>query len=281
MAHTHFDFISDDGIKLFGRTWLTNLKEPKGMIHLVHGIGEHSGRYDHLGEAFNESGYHFIAFDQRGHGLSEGKRGHAPSFDQLLSDVEVFLDEAQKRYGPQSNLFLYGHSLGGLIVINFCLQKQKDLDGAIATAPSLQLAFEPPKIQLSILKFMKSISPAFTMSSMLDQDALARDPAIVKAYQDDPYVHDRVSAKLAIEMLRYGEFALNHAKDWNIPLLLMHGTSDRLSSHKASQEFAENAGNLVDLVLWQGYYHEIHNDIGKEEVIGKIISWVNNRSNEK
>jgi alpha-beta hydrolase superfamily lysophospholipase len=281
MAYTHFDFNSSDGLKLFGRAWLTEIEKPKGIVHLVHGIGEHSGRYDHLGEAFNDNGYHFISFDHRGHGLSEGKRGHAPSFDHLLSDVGVFLDEVQRRYGPQPNLFLYGHSLGGLIVINFCLHRQTDLNGVIATAPNLRLAFKPPKFQLLFLKFMESIFPAFTMSSMLDQDALARDPAIVKAYQDDSFVHDRVSAKLAMDMLRYGEYAQNHAKDWNIPLLLMHGTSDRISSHKAGQEFAENVGNLVDLVLWQGYYHEIHNDIGKEEVIGKIISWVNNRSNEK
>lgn len=278
MNHTSFTFSTKDGLSLLGRAWLSTTEKPKGMVHLVHGLGEHSGRYAHVAETMNEAGYHFAGFDLRGHGLSEGKKGYTPDFDHLLDDIQVSLTETTSRFGQSLPTFLYGHSLGANLVINYALRRNPDMAGIIATAPSLRLAFKPPKAKLLMGKLMAKIMPGFTMSSALDINALSRDKAVVKAYQDDVYIHDRVSAKLAMDIIESGQYALDHAQEWELPLLLMHGTGDRITSHQASQEFANNTSGAVDLVLWKNYYHEIHDDFGSDAVLEKMVAWLDEKT---
>lgn len=275
MNHTHFNFTSDDGLTLFGRAWISLNAKPKGVVHLVHGLGEHSGRYAHLADALNQAGYHLLGFDLRGHGLSKGKRGHTPDYGHLLDDIQVFIQESQNRFASDLPAFLYGHSLGGILVINYGLRRSTaNLQGTIATAPLLRTAFEPPKVKLMAARVMAKLMPAFTLKSGLEVDALARDQAVVEAYQSDPFVHDNLSARLGHEMLKNGQTAMENASQWSLPLLLMHGTADRITSHKASQEFAKSAGDQVDLILWEDNFHEIHNDLEKENVIASVIQWL-------
>jgi len=278
MNHSTFNFSSKDGLSLMGRAWLSNQSDIRGMVHLVHGLGEHSGRYAHIAKALNDAGYHLVGFDLRGHGLSEGKRGHSPNLETLLDDVQSFLDEIGKRFGQFDAKFLYGHSLGANIVLNFGLRRSADLSGIIATSPSLRLAFAPPKLKLIMGKVIAAVMPSMLMNNGLEQDALSRDKAIVKAYTDDVLVHDHISTKLAMDLFDSGTYALEHASHWQLPLLLMHGTADRITSSKASQEFAQKAGSPVELVLWEGYYHETHNDLGKQQVIAKMIEWLNQQA---
>ena len=273
MQSGNFNFSSKDGLTFFGRVWQAQ-GTPKGVVNLVHGLGEHSGRYAHVAEAMTKAGYHFIGFDLRGHGLSEGKRGHTPDYDHILDDVSLFLEKSKEFFDPDLPNFLYGHSLGGSIVLNYALRRPNNVSGVISTDPSLGLAFEPPKIKLFLGKVMAKLMPTFSMNNALEVEALARDEAIVKAYQDDVLVHDRLSAKLVMELFDSGQYALDHAAEWQIPLLLMHGTADRISSSEKSQEFAEKAGEIVTLRLWDGYYHEVHNDVGKEQVIETMIDWL-------
>ena len=244
------------------------------MINLVHGLGEHSGRYAHVAEALNYAGYHLVAFDLRGHGLSDGKRGHAPGFIQLFDDIQIFLTESNQRFGLGIDPFLYGHSLGGSLVINYCLQRDFHLSGVIATGPSLLLAYEPSKIKLFLAKFLAKLLPSLTMSNELEPDYLSHDKAIVKAYQDDVLVHDQISARLATDIFQWGHYALTHASDCKFPLLLMHGSDDKIASEDSSKIFAERSNGNVECILWENFYHEVHNDLGKEEVIEKIITWV-------
>lgn len=278
MNHTSFTFSSKEGLTLLGRTWKSNREKPLGIVHLVNGLGEHSGRYTHVAETLNDAGYHFTGFDLRGHGLSEGKRGYTPDFEHLLDDIQISLTETVSRFNQSLPIFLYGHSLGANLVLNYALRRKPDLAGVIATAPSLRLAFEPSKVKLLIGQLMAKIIPSFTMSNSLEIDALSRDKAVVKAYRDDVYVHDRISARLAIDLLESGEYVLNHAKNWDLPLLLMHGTADRITSHQASQEFAEKTSEKVDLVFWEDYYHEIHNDFGSDAVLAKMITWLDKKT---
>lgn len=170
-------------MKLFGRAWLTANKQPKNVINLVHGLGEHSGRYAHVAKALNDAGYHLVAFDLRGHGLSEGKRGHASGFVQLFDDIQSFLQVSDRKFGLEEAPFLYGHSLGGSLVINYCLQRDPHLRGVISTAPALSLASEPSKIKLLMAKGIAKFIPALTMSNDLEANFLSHDQAIVKAYQ--------------------------------------------------------------------------------------------------
>ncbi len=277
MQNGNFNFSGKDGLTLFGRVWQAEGK-PKGVVNLIHGLGEHSGRYAHVAEAMTKAGYHFIGFDLRGHGLSEGKRGHTPGYDHILDDVALFLEKSEQLFDHTLPDFLYGHSLGGSIVLNYALRRPNNLAGVISTDPSLGLAYEPPKFKLFVGKLMETLLPTFSMKSELDVNALARDAAIVKAYQDDVLVHDKISAKLAMALLDSGNFAMDHAADWDIPLLLMHGAEDRISGYQFSEQFSQKADGKVTFRLWDGYYHEIHNDIGKELVIAAMIAWLNEQT---
>ncbi len=278
MNHKTFKFSSKDGLTLFGRAWISPNGSAKGIVHFVHGLGEHTARYAHVAEALNDAGYHLVGFDLRGHGLSEGKRGHAPNFDHLLDDIQISLQEAQARFNNSKPTFLYGHSLGGNLVINFGLRRKPDLAGVIATAPHLKLGFDPPKLKLSLVKLMANLMPSLTISTSMEVNGLSRDKAVVKVYQDDVYIHDRVSARLTLDGIESGQYALDHADEWALPMLLMHGKADQITSPKASQLFGETAGKVVDLVLWEGYYHEIHNEFGNEKVIAKMISWLDDQT---
>lgn len=274
-----FTFSSRDHLSLIGRAWTSTKTHPKGIVHLIHSLGEHSGRYDHIGNALAKSSYHLTSFDLRGHGLSEGRRGHAPDFTYLVEDIKIFLDESAKYLGNSIPRFLYGHGLGGNLVISYMMDNQSDLDGAIITSPAFETTQATSKLKVALFKFMAKVMPGFPMKNGLETNALSRDPAIVKAYQDDVYVHKSVSAHLGLDIMTSGQKALHNAKQWNAPLLLMHGTEDRITSHESSQQFAAKAGDHVELVLWDGFYHDLLNDIGAEKVIEHMVDWLDNNTN--
>jgi alpha-beta hydrolase superfamily lysophospholipase len=240
---------------------------------LLHGHGEHIGRYEHVAAALTEQGYALLGFDLRGHGKSAGPRGHTPSYEALMDDIAVFFDQIEARY-PGLPRFSYGHSLGGSLVLNYALRRKPALRGVIATGPWLKLAFDPPASKVSLGKMMNNIFPGFTQSSGLETAALSHDPAVVKAYENDPLVHDKISARMFVSTYDSGLWALEHASEFPLPLLLMHGTGDRITSSEASKEFAAKAGDKVTLKLWDGWYHEIHNEPGKAEVFKVMTDWL-------
>jgi alpha-beta hydrolase superfamily lysophospholipase len=280
MNHTSFNFSSKDGLNLFGRAWISQSPQPKGLLYLIHGLGEHSGRYADLADVLNQSGYHLVGFDLRGHGLSEGPRGHTPEYGMLLDDVERLIIESNNRFSFKLPEFLYGHSLGGNIVINYGLQRKRSFMGFIVTSPLLETTFEPPQAKLFAAKVFSQIMPSLTLKNGLETEALSRDEAIVQAYKDDPYVHDKLSAQLGYQMLQMGKYALSRGSDWEHSLLLMHGTADRICSAPASQIFARATGEKVDLVLWEDNYHELHNDLDKHKVIRKMVQWLDEQINQ-
>lgn len=159
-----FNFKTNDGLTMLGRVWQTT-GTPKGIVNLVHGLGEHTGRYAHIAEALTKIGYNLIGFDLRGHGLSEGKRGHTPDYDYIMDDVELFLEKSSEFFGSDQPHFLYGHSLGGTIVLNYALRRKPALKGVISTDPALRLSFEPPKLKLIMGKVMADLMPSFSMNT--------------------------------------------------------------------------------------------------------------------
>ena len=263
---------SKDGVELFVHA-CPSKEPPKAVICLVHGHGEHIGRYNHLAARLNDADYTFIGFDHRGHGQSEGIRGHIPSYDALLDDIEIFLAEVAEDY-PDSPIILYGHSMGGNLVLNYALRRNPKLKGIISTSPWLKLAFEPPAIQVFMGKMMDKIYPAFIQTSGLDTAHLSHDPEVVRAYKNDPYIHDKISARLFVGMYESGLWALDHAAEFSLPLLLMHGSEDKITSAKASQEFAKKSGKNTTLKIWDGLYHETHNEPEQNEIFDKIINWL-------
>jgi len=262
---------SRDGLDMAALGWKPEI--PKAVVVLVHGHGEHINRYQHVAEAFVQAGYAMQAFDLRGHGKSAGQRGHTPEYDNLMNDIADFIGDAQKRY-PGLPIFLYGHSMGGNQVINYVLRSPQGLKGVIATGPWLKLAFDPPAAQLMLAKLLNNVVPAFSLASGLSQNSLSRDPQVVSKYAADPLAHDKISVRLYTGMYTHGLTALERASELKIPMLLMHGSSDKLTSAQASKEFAAKAGKLVTLRIWDGFYHEIHNEPEKVEVIRAMIDWM-------
>ncbi len=272
MNKEEFRLTASDGVELFAQRWAPDQK-PVGVVCLVHGLGEHSGRYEHLADVLAQAGYATMAIDLRGHGLSPGKRGHVSSYQRMLDDIDLLLVDAQERY-PDIPLFLYGHSMGGGLVLNYALRRDGLLAGVIATGPALRLGFEPPPLQVALTRLMSAIWPAFTQASGLDSQALSRDPKVVQRYQADPLVHDQISASLFNGFYQAGLWALEHADAFPASLLLMHGSEDRLTSPEASREFAHRLGERCTFKLWEGLYHEIHNEPEQDQVFAFLLGWL-------
>jgi len=272
MQHIEFTQQAPDGIPFYFQGWQPDTP-PRAIVCLVHGLGEHSGRYAHVAAALNDAGYGLLGFDLRGHGKSGGPRGHTPTYETLMDDIGRLLDEATRRY-PGKPQFLYGHSLGGNLVLNYALRRKPRTVGVIATSPAIRTATPPPSSQITLAKIMNKVRPAMQMANGLALDGLARDPEVIRAYTNDPLVHNKISVRLALEMLQAGEWALEHAAEFPVPLLLVHGTADRLTSAPASQEFAAKVRGDCTLKLWEGFYHETHNEPEKAEVLAFMIDWL-------
>ncbi len=270
---------SKDGLKLYVQGWEPE-KQPRAVVALIHGHGEHTGRYAHVGEAFCEAGFALAGFDLRGHGNSNGARGHTPSYDAMMDDIADFLAWIEKRYAGVLR-FLYGHSMGGNQVLNFCLRRKPDVVGVIATGSWLKLAFDPPAIQVALGRLMNHLAPGFIQDSGLDANALSHDSSIGEAYVHDPLVHSKISARLFVSMYESGLWALEHAAEFPRPLLLMHGSEDHIISFDASAEFAKRAGKMVTWKPWNGMYHEVHNEIEKAAVIKTMIDWLDGQLKKK
>ena len=279
MEHWEFAGSTGDGLRLFGQGWRP-AGEPLGVACFVHGIGKHSGRWGHVGAALAEAGFASLAYDLRGHGRSAGQRGHTPSYEALLDDIARLLAEVGARF-PGLPAFLYGHSLGGNLVLNYALRRGPMAPtpaGIIATDPWLRLAFAPPAWKVALGRAVNSLWPSFTMANGLELSALSREPGVEQAYRRDPLVHDRVTARLYVGYADAGEWALAHAAKLAIPTLLMHGGADRLSSLAASRQFAAAAGASCALKVWDGLYHEIHNEPEREQVLAHLVTWLKARS---
>jgi alpha-beta hydrolase superfamily lysophospholipase len=247
--------------------------EARAVFLVIHGLGEHGGRYRHLANILTRRGCRVWAPDLRGHGLTPGKRGYTESYRHLLEDVKVLVAKAG-RENPTSLLFLYGHSMGGGLVLNYLLQDPTGLAGAIVTGPLLRTADPPARARLVLARLLYRLWPGLTLASRLDAGAISRDEEVVAAYRKDPLVHDRLSFQLGWEMLTAGLWNLSQAGTLRCPLLIMHGEADRLTSCEASREFARRAGPLCTLKTWPGLCHEIHNEPEKEEVFAYLLSWL-------
>ena len=271
MTISEWKWKSRDGLEMYARSWAH--ENPKTIVCLIHGHGEHVNRYNHVGEAYAQAGYVLQGFDLRGHGQSGGPRGHIPSYQVLLDDISDFTTDAKQRY-PALPLFMYGHSMGGNQVLNYALRYPDGLRGAIVTSPWLKLASRPSPLLAWVAKILNMIFPIYTQASGLDPTTISRDPQEVHAYISDPLMHDRISARLFTLMEANAQGALERAAGLKVPTLLMHGSGDRLSSFEGSKEFAQRAGSIVTLRIWDGLYHETHNEPEKVEVIRTMTDWV-------
>jgi len=270
VAHFEFEWRSEDDLCICGQGWKPE-GNSKGLVGLVHGLGEHSGRYERLGTDFAEAGCVLASFDLRGHGRSEGARGDAPSYEALLDDVGMLLERASELF-PGVPQFLYGHSLGGGLVLNYALRRSAHLAGIIATSPWLRTRSVLPAWKMVMGRVLYRVVPALAMSNGVESKDLSHDPGLV--YHEDPLVHDRVSARLGMEAIVAGEWALAHASEFALPLLLVHGDADPITSCDATQEFAARVPGDCTLKIWPGLYHETHNELNRDDVVAFTLQWI-------
>lgn len=271
MAVKDFEISNRYGQPFFATEWSPD-GDSRGLIVLIHGLSDHARRYHHAGSFFSSSGYHLIIFDLRGNGRSFGKRGHFPSLNIMLDDISLFLEEAKKQH-PGLPLVLYGHSMGGNLVLNYLIRKMPAIAGAVVTSPWLRLTLKPPAYRFLLARMINRTFPALTLPDEIVPACLSHDKEVERSYAVDPLVHHRISVRAFIEISQAGEYALKHAGKIGCPLLLMHGTEDSLTSFAASKELSKKVLDRHTFRAWEGLFHELHNEHEKEAVLGFIRDW--------
>jgi alpha-beta hydrolase superfamily lysophospholipase len=272
MIHKEFNFTLYNA-EFYGQYWQAN--NTKAVVVLVHGMGEHSGRYQHVAKKLTDNSFSVVTFDHFGHGKTTGKRGHNPSFEAVLESVSKTIKKAKELF-PKKPVFLYGHSMGGNTVINYTIRNRHELKGVVATSPFLRLAFKPPALKLFVGKILQNILPSLTMANELDITAISRDKEEVKKYKDDPLIHAKISPNYSIKFIETGKWAIENASKLRTNMFLLHGTADRIIDYKGTQEFA-NTSDKATLKLYEGGYHELQNDLCKEEMLQDVVDWLNSQ----
>ncbi|TGK15238.1 alpha/beta hydrolase [Leptospira fluminis] len=287
MAYQHKEFYiqsSRDNTKLYCQAWTK--PDANRVMVINHGFGEHSGRYNNLLNYFKDSDINFYALDMRGHGKSDGKRGHADTFELFVDDLADLVQEVRRRE-KKDKILLLGHSMGGAVVIRYALEgiNQDYLYAVVASAPALKIpanAFQ--KIQIAAAGFLRKISPATTLDANLDINLLSHDPEVVKAYAADPLVHGKVSFSMGYELFQQGEIANKKAPILRTPILILHGLADRIADPAGSLEFYNHlVYKNKRIKTYPNLYHEIMNETSpeKENVLKDIKEFVDSLVPEK
>ena len=258
--------------KLFDHKWMP--EHPRAIVFIFHGIFEHGGRYQQLAEYLNANNIGVLSVDLPGHGRSPGMQGYIERWENLVETALSWL-KAKKSAYPKVPHFLFGHSLGGLLAAS-CLAKERvSFDGVILTSPALQVKEDLSPILQKLAPIIASIAPKLR-TIKLDAKAVSRDPEAVRAYVVDPLVyHGAVYAQTGKETLAATQEVAKSFKRFDWPVLIMHGTADRLTEPKGSQLFFEEISSTDKTIrLYQGWYHELFNEPEKEQVLEEISSWI-------
>ncbi len=272
MSHEEFERNAFDGLRLYFQCWQTGVS-PKGVICLVHGLGEHSGRYSEWAARLNQVSYSVLTLDLRGHGKSDGQRGHVSSYDEYLQDTDLLLNEARQRF-QGTPCFLYGHSLGAMIACNYVLHRKPVLAGVIITALSHKSSLQEQKGKVLLAKVLGTIVPRMSLSTGLVPVTISRDPEVVSRYINDPLVHHLATVGWGKSTLEDISWCEKHASEWTLPVLFMHGELDKLGYAEGSREFASKIKGDCTLKIWQGLFHEVHNEPEKDQVFEYMREWL-------
>ncbi len=270
-------FIASDGDNIAVQDWpLAQGRTLRGVVILVHGLGEHAGRYDHVARRLNEWGFAVRGYDQYGHGESGGARGGLPDDKRLLSDLADIIDSTRVRMNKGTPLILMGHSMGGLVAGRFVSLNVRPVEGLVMSSPALDAGLNA--LQKLLVAVLPKVVPNLLVSNGLNVNYISHDPAVVHAYQLDKLVHDRVSARLARFIAEAGPETLACAPLWKLPTLLMYAGADKLVSSQGSRAFAAAAPTqFVTTRCFDAMYHEIFNELDAEPVFDTLKTWLDIR----
>lgn len=254
------------------RHW--SVDDAKACVLLAHGLAEHTGRYEHVAERFNERGVAVVGPDHIGHGASPGARVYLKAFSEYLGPMRALLARIDEWY-PERPVFLFGHSMGGLISAHLLLESQAAFRGAMLSGPAFHAVVPAPAPLLWIGRLLKTVLPKLGMVT-LDANGVSRDPAVVADYLADPLVYNgKITTGLGIEMLDAMEVAIARAGEIKLPTYIAHGDADVMAGPEGSQAFFDALGaEDKTLDFWPGLYHEILNEPESEEVIARYVSWL-------
>ena len=270
-----------DGLSLHVQHWPAT-GAARGTVLIVHGLGEHVGRYAHVARHLNGLGWNVVGHDHRGHGRSDGARGRLNAVDDLLHDLARVIDAARREH--PGTLVLLGHSLGGLIAARFVAEGlapspaawHRPIDALVLSSPALDPGMNAA--QKMMLSMAEPLTPDLAVSNGLKPEWISRDAAVVEAYRRDPLVHDRVTPRLARFVIDGGEFARQHAPRWTVPTLLMYAGSDRCVAPRGSAAFAAAAPtSVVTTREFPALFHEIFNEPEQGEVLQTLTAWLAGR----
>ena len=266
--------ISRDGLALKQRRWRA-VGRVRGTILIVHGLGEHGGRYQRLAMHLTKQGWNVAAYDLRGHGESEGPRGHIHRPDDHLDDLGLVMD-AVRSSRPGAPLILLGHSMGGQIAALMLARAYRPANGLILSSPALMVSMTP--VQRLQLLIGGALAPSLRVPNGLPVDKLSHSQAVVTAYRSDPLVHNGVTPRLARAVIRGGAEVLRKAKDWKVPTLLLWAGDDHCVNPSGSARFALQAPqHVVKSKSFPGLYHEIFNERHPEPVLDALDAWLEER----
>ena len=272
MPHRDGRFSGAGSQALHYQCWEPDVR-PRAILAVVHGFGEHSGRYGNVVRHLVPRGYAVYAFDHRGHGRSPGKRGHINAWSEFRTDVREFLNLI-RREQSQRPTFLLGHSLGGLIAIEYVLREAPELSGLIVSNPLLAPARLSPVVRAAAA-VLAHLAPGVAIKSGLDAAAISRDPAVVQQYRDDVLVHSTGTPRLSTEIDAARKWTGEHAADLRVPLMVILGGADRLVPPAGGRRFFERVTRAdKELKEYPGAYHEPHNDIIAEQVMTDLARWL-------
>lgn len=274
MPHTAYELHGSDGLPLFAQSWQAPGGAPRGAIALVHGMGEHSGRYAKLAEYLGQHGFATYAYDLRGHGRSGGPRVYVDKFDEYLSDTDVFLTDLRRRCGP-TPVFLVGHSMGGTIAALYAITRQPAVRGLVLSSPAIQLGADIPKALIVVGRWLARALPRLPVRK-IDTRLISRDLAVIAQAASDPLnCYGGTPARTGAELLNAMSRVLAACGTLRMPLYIFHGTEDRLTSPSGSQALYAGSASLdKTLRLYPGSYHETMNDLDREQVLQELAGWL-------
>lgn len=260
-----------DGTALSVTDYLLPHADLRGSVVIMHGLGEHSGRYRHVAEFLNQCGLAVRCYDHRGHGKSGGARGDVIYGDPIIQDAQIVIEDFAAHF--QDPPFLLGHSMGGLFAARLALAGVAELRGLILSSPALAIRLFP--IERRMLALLHAVAPSFGVPNGLSPRFLSHDADVVRAYRRDPFVHSRISPRLLRSMLAAIEFCGAHAAELAVPTLMVVAGDDRLVDRAGSQRFFEAAPKgMVQLKVYEDLYHEVFNEPEAPTVFDDLRSWL-------
>lgn len=270
-------FVASDGDNIVIQDWpLASSLDLRGVVILVHGLGEHAGRYDHVARRFNTWGFAVRGYDQCGHGESGGPRGGLPTDTRLLDDLADIVDSTRAKMQKGVPLILLGHSMGGLVVARFVSLAMRPVEGLILSSPALDPGLNP--VQTLLVAVLHKLLPDLRVGNGLKPQFISHDPEVVRAYHADRLVHDRISARLGRFIATAGQKVEELAPRWRVPTLLLYAGDDRLLNSNGSTRFAAAAPkDVVKAVCFESLYHEIFNELKAEPVFDALKTWMDQK----